>query len=721
MTMADELLRRLEDIRVLDPLDRQLAIRALGRCDVVPDQEPVWAVGIALAMAAIRDGHTCLEIGPDFPKTPDAFVAGHDASPDGEPLPGWPDPATWPDTLARCPLVRVVPGDGPSDRRLLVLDRRFRSPRLYLERYWDAEQRLVTQVRQRLSLEDGSEGAVSRPDLRPTASDLPDLRRDIEWLVPLDDPRHEAGVRDQRLALVQSIRHPFLVLTGGPGTGKTTSIAAWIALWLRQAQRRGLPGDPPLRVALLAPTGKAAARIVASIQEGIDRMRRRIGAEQSSGADWSRVIDWIPREAATVHRALGYHPDSGSYRHGPDHPLPVDLAVVDETSMLDGMLALRLLQALPDHCRVLWVGDRDQLASVQAGAVLGGLCRAGRSLRMGLSPAMASLVQELLGAGVSRADPGLPLPGPLTDAVAVLLHSFRTAGDSSLAAQIRSIQELDDCPGPTELVAQCRRIVEGWPLEPPGEEVPGSAPGIRVLAGEDVPLPDRDGSRPRAGLPAFRPETLDWMVQRWKATLDPAVQQVKRSRTREEYQQAVRAALEALKGFAVLCTHRQGPRGAEACTEAIRRLWGGSGAGEGRRFFVGQPLMVLANDYFLNLFNGDTGIVLPAFGDDPEDLVACFGQVEAPGFRIVPPSRIVESATAFAVTIHKAQGSEFGEVVVVTPREEDSFLTRELIYTAISRARHRAWIAGPRNVVADALARRTRRDSGLVDAFWPEG
>jgi len=720
--MSGDLLERLVEQGALEPLDRQLALRSLQRCGSLPEQEPAWALGTALAMAAIRDGHTCLEIGPDFPKTPGEWLAARDAtdvSRDAD-LPGWPDPAGWADALSRCPLVRVLPSGGKvpggrDERRLFVLDRRRDRPRLYLERYWDAEQRLISQVSRRMSREEGGAPAW-------TAEDLAALREDLEFLLPVERPEDRQGVLDQRLALVQSLLRPFLVLTGGPGTGKTSTIVSLLALHLRDAVRRGQSGEPPLRVAVLAPTGKAAARIVESIQKGLERMRKRIESGTPAAADWDRVMAWIPKEAATVHRALGYYPETGTFLHGPDNPLPVDIAVVDEASMLDAMLSVRLVDALPDSCRVLWVGDRDQLVSVQAGAVLAGLCRSGRSLRIGLSDQICRQVREVLGDGVARLDEGLPVPAPMADALAVLRYSFRTRKADMLAEAVRVIQDLDDCRDPAETAARCRQWTEGLPTEDRPFAEPGEAvPGIRFLASEDRPMPSQEVPQRSAGrLPGLSEELVDRMVRRWRAVLDEAVSSVQRARSLEEYQKAVREALQALGRFTVLCTHRQGPRGSEACTEAILKRWDGV-MKETSRFFVGQPLMVLANDYSQNLFNGDTGIVLPPFEGEEGDLVACFRHLGEAGFRMVTPSRIGEVATAFAVTVHKAQGSEFDEVLLVTPREEDPFLTRELIYTAITRAREAVEVAGPRTVFADALTRRTQRHSGLLDAFWPDG
>ncbi|MBP7126874.1 exodeoxyribonuclease V subunit alpha [Myxococcota bacterium] len=738
--MASDLLQPLVDGGILEPLDRALVRRALQRIGTTPDDHPAWAFPLALALRAPRLGHTHLRIDEEFPRHPrEVLEEGlEDRVPgaDSTCLPEWPDPRTWAEELSRCPLVRVFPelGDplpeGPQaspegPRALWVLVRGDREARLYLERHWDAERRFLRQVADRLAAGPGSgpEEAVG-PGLAVRPEDLPAIREDLEVLLPIGDPEGAGGVLDQRLALIQGLSTPFLVLTGGPGTGKTTTVASFLALCFRQARRLGLPGDPPIQVRAMAPTGKAAARMTEAIRGQVGDLRERMADRPASvREDWEDVLRWMSVEAGTVHRMLRWSPREETFLHGPEHPLLADLVIVDEVSMMDLVLTVRLLDALPPGCRVLLVGDRDQLASVQAGSVLGDLCRAGRPLDFGVGPDLRRLARSLLPGEPSRLRLGSPPAGPLPDAVAVLRHSFRTGSDRNpLTRFIRQVQDLDDRASREALLSDTRALVSElppWP-ESTGQPGPADEPGIWRIEAEETLAGLRGISPAGRGRSAWSREMRELATSRWAAILEPALDAVNTATGEPAWSRAAAAALRSLQGFMILCSHRQGPRGSEECNRIVRETLRARGLRGDGPWLAGQPVLVTENDYTTGLFNGDLGIVLPAPSGDSSGPVACFAGGPDQGIRTFPPTRVPGLVPAFALTVHKAQGSEFDEVLFVGPLQDDPFLTREMIYTALTRARRRVWLASTREAVAGALARRTRRDSGILAVLWPE-
>jgi exodeoxyribonuclease V alpha subunit len=430
------------------------------------------------------------------------------------------------------------------------------------------------------------------------------------------------------------------LISGGPGTGKTTTVVALLASLLA--------AEPGLRIALAAPTGKAAARLI----EALNSRAGSLPAELSAR---------LPAQAHTVHRLLGVTPEPGRFRHHAANPLPVDVLVVDEASMLDLALATRLVEAVPPDARLILLGDKDQLAAVEAGAVFAEL-----SASPALSPACVARLAALTGTPAAAINPPATAPGALADCVVWLTESHRFAGDSGigrLAALIR--------------------------------EGRGGA-AVECLAGGD---------------PA-----LGWLQD------DPAAREAMQIGY-HPYLQALRAGnadpaalFAAFDAFRVLCPLRDGPRGVEAVNERLTRwlratLTHPLDPGPLSPWFPGRPVMVLRNDPTLGLFNGDIGLALPdAAGELQVHFPAAGG-----GWRALPPLRLPEHETALAMTVHKSQGSEFREVLVLLPEQPVRVMSRELLYTAVTRARERATLAGPAAVIEAACATPTRRYSGLAD------
>jgi exodeoxyribonuclease V alpha subunit len=430
------------------------------------------------------------------------------------------------------------------------------------------------------------------------------------------------------------------VISGGPGTGKTSTVVKILALIVEQARAQARMAEPP-RILLLAPTGKAAARLSEAI-------KRAKGTLQATAA----VRDAIPDEASTIHRALGtFGGHAQRFRHHRDAPLAADVIVVDEASMVDLALMARLFEAVPTDARVILLGDKDQLASVEAGAVLGDIC----------------------GAGLDHTR-----AGPIAASIALLTRSYRYGPESGIGKLAQAINQ-----------AQPERVL--GLLRDPGVA--------------DVALVEH-----AAG--GALPEGL------WKAA-------VAGFRPLLEASSAVEK-LRALDGFAVLCAHRRGPHGQLAVNQRIEAALRAAGlAPAGADRYPGRPVIVTQNDYQARLFNGEVGVLLhdaqpAADGSGTRRLAAHFAAADG-GVRAIAASRLPPHESAYALSVHKSQGSEFDEIAVVLPPEGSPVLSRELLYTAVTRARKRVTIHGSAQIVTLCVQRTVRRASGLRDALWRAG
>ncbi len=578
--------------------------RAVSR--LAGDRDPLVALAAAEASRAVAAGHVCADLAriggrPMTVEDPQAEV-------------WWPSTDAWRSSLAASPAV----GDGRA-RVPLVLDA---ASRLYLFRYWRDERDLA-------------DALLARTAPSPRTPSPPPLSSDLERLFPTPaDPAADPdglGTAGQRAAARAALEHRFVAIAGGPGTGKTTAAARILALLAEQAIAAG--ADPP-RVALLAPTGRAAARLAESLRAAL------VPDGPATLATSPAVLGALPREASTIHRALGWNPGRGRFRHDATDPLAADIVVVDETSMADLALLARLVAAVPPAARLILLGDRDQLASVEAGAMFGDICGGPRQA----------------GGNAGETD--------LAACIVHLGHSFRFgAGIRELAAAIgagdpaRALAVLDD-PGRPEV-----SLVEAADAREQIERAAGlAATGFAGLLG---------------------------------------------AATDEE-------RLAALGRFRVLAAHRRGWDGAEQLNRAVQAALSAGFPGiAGRAWYPGRPVMVTVNDHDLGLFNGDTGVAAPN-GEG----AAGVRFPGAEGARWVPAGRMPGHETAYAVTIHKAQGSEFDEVLVVLPLGPSPVLTRELLYTAVTRARSRAVICASRESVRRAVATPIQRSSGLRDALW---
>jgi exodeoxyribonuclease V alpha subunit len=589
------------DVHVASMLTR------LGR-----DGDELVALAAALAVRAPRVGHVLA----DLATVRETATADAEDEADLSGLP-WPPLELWAEHVASSPAVSVGDG-GPDDRPLRLV-----GTGLYLDRYWRDEVSVASDL-------------IARSSAEPLSAEEALLYDGLARLFQDD----LGGL--QRTAAEIAVRRHFSVIAGGPGTGKTTTVARLLALLEEQA---AVSGGPPLLVALAAPTGKAAARMA----EAVHAEGRKLDVDEVVRA---RLLTL---GASTVHRLLGRHPASANrFRHNRDNRLPHDVVIVDETSMMSLPLMARLLEAVREDARLVLLGDQEQLASVEAGAVLGDI----------VGPAAARL-------------PAASGTSPVGECITVLRTNHRFRGPlAELASAVRAGD------GDAVLAA----LSEG----PAGPEGP-AAPSITRWLPVDVASADDAALEPVHSAVCASGRLLADAGRHGDGT----------------------GALDALGQLRLLCAHRAGPAGASTWNAHVERwLADGPVSSEGG-WYVGRPVIVTQNDYSLGLFNGDTGVVIAR--PDGGLTVAFRRGAE---IVMVSPSRLAAVDTAFAMTAHRAQGSEFDEVVVLLPPASSRILTRELLYTAVTRARRSVVLVGTEESVRAAVSRPIARASGLTARLW---
>ena len=577
--------------------------RALGA-----DEDEEIQLAIALAVRAPRLGHVRV----DLATIRDTAAVDADETVDVSELP-WPEPRAWIERVRGSQLFADGDRDEAADRPLRLV-----GTAVYLDRYWREER--------------GVAAALKGFAARDVAIDQAALGDGLARLFPGD----QRGGR-QADAAEAAVRRRFAVVAGGPGTGKTTTVARIVALLAEQA------GDaPPPLVALAAPTAKAAARL----QEAV----RGAAADLDTDDDVKTLLNRL--EAKTLHRLLGWRPGSHSrFRHDRANRLPHDVVLVDETSMVSLSLMARLAEALREDARLVLVGDPGQLTSIEAGVVLGDI----------VGPAAQQpQITTTFGRGI--VGPAAQQPQTATTfgrGIVVLDHVHRYGGEiAALADAIRA-----------------------------------GDPGATVEALRGVRWIDADPAESDEAIAAVRADVVGTV----NAVTDAA------------HHGDARSALEALQRFRLLCAHRRGPHGVQTWTERIES-WLPQTTGQ---WYVGRPLLVTENDYGLRLYNGDTGVVVAA-GD---------GEVEAAFDRggdllTIRPGRLEAVESVYAMTIHKSQGSQFRTAAVVLPPKTSPILTRELLYTAITRAQEQLVVIGTEEAIRAAVTRPAARASGLRDRLW---
>lgn len=583
-------------LKTLDGLDREFA-EFLGQRATPATRESV-KLAAALLSVAVRQGHVCLPLADP--------IIGEDP-----PELQLPSPPDWRKALLNSGIATEPGGFAP-----LVLDP---ANRLYLKRYYDYENALAERLRERLA-------APER----------------LLWTEGMNVYfGTEPGINWQKIAAFSALHHRFCVITGGPGTGKTWTTVRILGLLVEV--------NPAMRLALTAPTGRAAARLTESI------MAARASLPEA-------VASRIPTEAGTIHRLLGTIPGSPRFHFDRANPLPFDTVVVDEASMVDLPLMAKLTAALPAASRLILVGDSDQLSSVQAGNVLADLC----VRRNFFSPGFAALAGS---AGIE-----LPAPGESVQAEANSL--------SNSIVELRANQRFDSG-------GSIQRFCESTRLGDTSTSLTISVdPSSKLCLREIKKEADLDA--------LLRQYITAFVVPRFAAD-------------------NVRDSLALFARSRLLCAHRAGSRGVEGVNRHVERILAEAGniSFAGASYYPGRPLMVTVNDYHQGLFNGDTGLIVreeePGQGER-----AVFG-LEGGDLRFFHPAQLPAHETAYATSVHKSQGSEFENVVLILPEKPSRVLSRELIYTAASRARKGVEIWGSATVLEAAILRQVKRFSGLSE------
>lgn len=630
-------LRPFVDAGVFDAGEVQLCV-TFARLQPGCTDEVLLA--LAVAGRGPRRGHVCVELAEVATLIVDQDDGGVEDLP-------WPEPRRWARALSGSALVSRPSEHLEQPLRPLVWDGR----RLYLQRYFHDELAVAAEL--------ASRGEASRGEASPAApgpvgavstahSMLDDV---LELLFGAEDPR-EPDL--QRRAVHQALTGGLTIVAGGPGTGKTRTIARLLAAAQTLAIRQGRK----CAVALAAPTGKAANRMVEAIHLAI-------GDTAFEDALDPAVTDSLRETTATtLHRLLGAIPGAGFRRTARD-PLPHDLVVVDETSMVSLPLMARLLEALRPDATLVLVGDPSQLASIEAGSVMRDLV--GPEAARG--PGAGSDEGELPGPGAGS-DHIEPRHRPLSGRVIALQRSHRFGDESDIAALAAAVRD-GDSDGALEVLTAGR-------------------PGISWIRADD--RDSVDGLR--------------------DALVSVAVEVVTAAETGN-----VEAGLDALGGVKVLAATRHQPFGLYDWT---RRIEAGIEQAipafrTARRWYVGRPVVVTANDAPNRLSNGDTGLVVHRHGATAVAFPAL------PQVRYVSTSRLDHVETWWAMTIHRSQGSEFAHAIVSLPPASSPILTRELFYTAVTRARQRVTVVGSEPAIRAAITRPVARASGLADRLWPIG
>lgn len=614
MTDVFALLEPWRDAGVLDPSDVHVAatLARLGGLDDLEGELPV-VLGAALAARGPRHGHVCVDLHTVRTNVPIETEPGADDS-DLAAIDelDWPDPEEWERQLAASTLVEVIGAPvarGPE--RPLVLD----GSLLYLARYRAYESEVAAALLDRAAV---------------PAESLPVSEARVAELFDHLDPGE-----GQRRAAVAGATRPLAVVLGGPGTGKTHTVATMLALLLDEAPDR-------FRVALAAPTGKAAARMGESISAVAARLR-------GSGVPGAGTLADRMTEAAaaplTLHRLLGHNPSRRTWRHDRSNPLIHDVVIVDETSMVSLPMMARLLAAVRPDARLVLVGDPGQLASVEAGSVL---------------------------SDIAGGDVGLDPSASLAECIVELTESRRFPGDSPIGRFAAAVRLGDATAALAELS------------------------GVGGAASDAVRLDWHDE------LASSRPATA--------LLHDLAVPAVVRLHEAAAVGDA-ETALAELDEQRVLCAHRRGPFGVGRWNRQFEEWLSVRGV-RTRDFYAGRPVLVTENDAPRRLFNGDLGVVIS------EDGVATVVFPTPGGPRRVPPSQLEAIETVHAMTIHKSQGSEFGHVIVILPPADSRLATRELLYTAVTRATRAVTIIGPADAITAAIDRKVERASGLAARLW---
>ena len=568
-------------------------------------ENPNLFLAAALVSRATAEGHICLDLSSE-----------------------WGDDSAWHKSLYSTKVV-----GRPGDYKPLILDDQ---SRFYLYRYWQYEKVFADDIN-------------SRAATQIEEIDIPLFKNGLSRFFPQSQDEETDW---QKLAAFVSVMKRFCVISGGPGTGKSTVIAKILALLLEQDKVN------KTRVALAAPTGKAAARLQEAIKDGKEMLPIE-----------DHIKEAIIAEASTIHRLLGTIPGSPYFRHNAKNPLPVHTVIIDEASMVDLALMSKLVQATPSNARLILLGDKDQLASVEAGSVLGDICDTGHI--HGFSQKFSERFKQITGDRIEINSNSSNGP-EIQDCVVQLNRSYRFGIDSGIGTVSQAINKGDGSLALSLLMSNNYDDIR-WKTLP-------------------------------------RPSTL------YKSLKDTVIHGYRSYLEVSDPMEIFRL----FERFRLVCVLREGPYGVSALNLLVEQILREENLITiDKRWYRGRPVLITRNDYSLGLYNGDIGIILP----DPasnNDLRAFFLSPDG-ALRRFLPIRLPVHETAYAMTVHKSQGSEFDETLLLLPDRHTPILTRELIYTGITRARKMIEVWGIESIFLEAINQRIERASGLHDALWRTG
>lgn len=702
-----ELLKQWEQERLLTPLDRHFALE-MSHLHPSDSQHPLFILLCALLSQQLSSQHSCLVLAHIVPLNPMAEQNSHcKISLSLEALT---------ETLQTFDAV----GQAGSNKPLI-----FDNGRLYLQRYHQFETSVAASlIRLSGSVSKHSE-EVSHQEQTQTAK----LRSLLDQLFPAtvsaphslttnvitksEGTQSTAPIDWQKVATATALGKKLAVITGGPGTGKTTTVTKLLLLLQMESQQE---------IRLVAPTGKAAARLSESIKASKARLAKELSAHTDvvdearnrNNQDFLTALGRIPEEASTLHRLLGVIPNSPHFRHNQGNPLRLDLLIVDEASMVDLPMMYKLLSALPEHASLILLGDQDQLASVEAGAVLADIC-AGLKMpvepnnlaqnntasnnsalwQMRYSKEQAERLSALTGFELT---PFINDSPKLGDSLCMLMHSHRFKGDAGIGLLASAVNRADLQgilqvwqQGPAELNWLEHSMVVSQTQAKVSE--PANNVGLNLL--------------------------LEQACQQYGVYLSALNSDENHSDLSKRPSTA--EIIERFNQYRILCAMRSGDYGVEGINQYVTQTLANAKLIKPlQEFYLGRPIIIQSNDYNLGLFNGDIGLILQD-EDKPERLMAHFIKADGSLLKVLP-ARLPSHETCYAMTVHKSQGSEFSRVALVLPPNPSlaqwQLLTKELIYTAITRAKVHFTCLGTQHVFERASSQATQRASGLADRLW---
>lgn len=527
----------------------------------------------------------------------------------------------------------------------IILDNEY----LYLQRMWSYEEKVAQFFRREQSIVDIDEN---------------ELIKVLNQLFPATKENQETNW--QKVAASVAITSPISIISGGPGTGKTTTVAKILAAFVMLTSN-----EKPI-IQLAAPTGKAAARLTESLGNALAQLN--LSEEENK---------WMPKQAQTIHRLLGAQPESQQVRYHKDNPLQLDILVVDEASMVDLPMMARLIDALPLKCHVIFLGDKDQLASVEAGAVLGDICRFSED---GFSQKRFDQINHLTQGELVKSTDTIPVSqtpvSVVSDSLCLLRKSYRFGEDSGIGQLAFAVNK-----GQTKTAITLLKKAE---ISPQQLEI--------VLEPQDVSFIALESK-----------ESYLLMIQ-------DAVNAYREYLTLVSQKASPDIILNAFNQYRLLCARREGPFGVSGLNDRIEMLLHRQRlirrpTNSYQSDYIGRPIMIQRNDSTLGLFNGDIGIML----NNDEGEMKAFFQLPDGKLKAIQPSRLPQHETAYVMTVHKSQGSEFTHTALVLPDKFSPVVSRELLYTALTRAKKKLSLYASESMVRMAIQTRIQRRSGLID------